>query len=87
LNDCDPSTLKRTLEHHLEDAERWAQNLPDGDSMQMIGWRPTAAVLANQVRIMAARIRVLESELNRSRARERPSSPFPDAHLPYNSKP
>lgn len=50
MNDCTQSILKQTIDNHIEDAERWGGNLPVGDPMQMNGWRPTAYVLAQEVR-------------------------------------
>ena len=48
----------RTLDDHLEDAERWREELSYGDPMQMTGWRPTVAVLADAVhRLHAALLR------------------------------
>lgn len=51
VNDCAPSILKQTIDHHIEDAERWGENLPGNtDPIQMTGWRPTSYVLAQEVR-------------------------------------
>ena len=59
MYDSMTSTLKRTIDSHIEDADMWGDNLPTGDPMQMMGWRPTAYVLAQEVKR-------LREELDRS---------------------
>lgn len=52
-SECSARLGARTVDDHIADAERWAEELPKGcDPVQMTGWRPTCAVLAEQVAIL-----------------------------------
>ena len=52
-SECSARLGARTVDDHLEDAERWREALPeDCDPLQMTGWRPTVAVLADQVAML-----------------------------------
>ena len=54
------SLLKRTIDDHMEDADRWGENLPaNEDPLRLIGWRPTSYVLAQEVRRLRAALETI----------------------------